>query len=310
VRDLRILPKLRDSWSHIYVEHAIVDQELKSIAFHDENGKTTIPIATLTLLMLGPGTKVTHSAIKTIAESGCLVVWCGEESVRFYAFGNGESRDASRLLKQAKLVSDPDLRLKTVIKMYQMRFREKISKDKTIQQIRGMEGVRVREAYAKASKESGIEWSGRNYKTTDWNSSDSINRALSCANACLYGLCHSAILSLGYSTGLGFIHTGKQLSFVYDVADFYKTETSIPVSFQEAKDGDENLERRIRIAMRDVFKEEKLLSKIAKDIEEMLSIEDVDYDYNFDEDGSIPGGLWDPQKGTLNGGKNYGEGEK
>lgn len=311
MNDLHLLPKLRDSWSYLYLEHGTIDQDAKSIAFHDENGKVPIPCATLTLLMVGPGTKITHAAIKVLSDTGCLIVWCGEQGVRFYACGTGDSRDASRLLHQAKLVSDSQLRLKVVIKMYQLRFKEKIANGLTLQQIRGKEGVRVREAYQKASRETGVEWAGRTYKTQEWNASDPVNKALSAANACLYGLCHAAIVSLGYSPGLGFVHTGKLLSFIYDVADMYKTETSIPIAFQAASESTTNLERSIRQKMRDAFKDTKILNRIADDIELMLNIEDIDYipsEIDFDECGSIPGGLWDVS-GSLQGGKNYGDDE-
>lgn len=310
INDLHILPKLRDSWSFLYIEHGVIDQDLKAIALHDENGKTPIPCASLTLLMLGPGTKITHAAIKILSETGCLVVWCGEQGVRFYAHGTGDSRNAARLIKQAQLVSQPELRLKVVIKMYQLRFHEKIDSKCSIQQIRGREGVRVRESYAKASSETGVEWTGRNYKSTDWNASDPINKALSAANACLYGLCQAAIISLGYSPGLGFIHTGKQLSFVYDVADTYKTETSIPIAFKAVKQSSPNLERIVRIAMRDVFKETRLLSRIADDIESMLDISDIEFQpssEDFETAAALPGFLWDPQNGQVNGGLNYGD---
>jgi len=309
MNDLHLLPKLRDSWSYLYLEHGIIDQDASSIAFHDEGGKIPIPCASLTVLMVGPGTKITHAAVRVLADTGCMVIWCGEQGVRFYASGMGESRDSSRLIYQAKLVSDPILRTKVVIKMYQLRFNEKIESGLTLQQIRGKEGVRIRDAYQKASAESGVEWTGRTYKTKEWNASDPVNKALSAANACLYGLCHAAIVSLGYSPGLGFVHTGKSLSFVYDVADLYKTETSIPIAFKAASEGTTNLERTVRQKMREAFKEARLLNRIADDIESILNIDDIDYEVSesdFDVDGSMPGGLWDPS-GSIQGGKNYGD---
>src|SRR5262249_17509328 len=157
------LPKVRDSWSYLYVEHCRVDQEDKAIAMHDANGKVPVPCAALTTLMLGPGTAITHAAMRTLAENGCLVIWAGEEGVRCYAQGTGETRSAQHVLRQARLCSDPSQRLQVVRRLYAMRFPEPLPKTLTLEQIRGREGVRVREAYARASRESGVPWQGRAY---------------------------------------------------------------------------------------------------------------------------------------------------
>lgn len=308
IRDLHEIPKLRDGLSYLYVERCKIDQEAKAIAIHDAQGKIPVPCASLTLLMLGPGTHITHAAIKTLGENGCLVVWCGEGGVRFYAQGAGETRSAIRLIKQAKLSSDPELRIKVVRRLYQMRFKESLPETLTLQQIRGKEGIRVREVYAKMSRETGVDWTGRSYKSSNWFEADPVNRALSSANSCLYGLCHAAIVSLGYSPALGFIHTGKQLSFVYDIADLYKTEVTIPAAFKAAAIGIGNIEREVRKACRDYFRESRLLERIADNIEDALNVPIEESQIplgNVDEDGAIPGGIWDPDSGAVQGGHNY-----
>lgn len=220
-RDLHELPKLRDSISHLYIEHKIIEQNGLSIMAVDKAGKIPIPIASLTVLMIGPGCTITHAAIKALADNGCMAIWCGEGIGRFYAVGTGETRSSERLLQQARIWANKELHINVVRKMYTMRFSENLSEDLTLQQIRGMEGIRVRELYRKASVATGVKWNGRNYNKRDWDESDIVNKALSAANACLYGICHAAIVSLGYSPALGFVHTGKQLSFVYDIADIY-----------------------------------------------------------------------------------------
>src|SRR5450830_717268 len=146
MKDLHILPKVLDSWSYLYVEHCRIDQEEKAIAIQDAQGTVPVPCASLTLLMVGPGTTVTHAAIRALADNGCMVMWTGEEGVRFYALGMGETRSAGNLLKQARLCSDPELRLQVVRRMYQMRFQETLEDSLTLQQIRDKEGIRVREA--------------------------------------------------------------------------------------------------------------------------------------------------------------------
>ena len=308
VRDLHVLPKLSDGWSYLYVEHCRVDQEAKAIAIHDEKGKVPVPCANLALLMLGPGVSITHAAVGVLADHGCLVVWCGEAGVRFYALGMGETRSAGNLLHQARAWADEDSRMRVVRRLYQLRFSEVFDSELTLRQIRGMEGARVRDAYARAAREAGVPWSGRSYQRGSWADSDSVNRALSAANACLYGICHAGIVSAGFSPALGFIHTGKMLSFVYDIADLYKMDMSVPVAFREAAEGGTDLERRVRLACRDGFVASRLLSRIVPDIQDvlmltgkgMLKAPDV-----FDEDAAAPGGLWDPETSEVEGGQSY-----
>jgi CRISPR-associated protein Cas1 len=293
--DLHQLPKFRDCLSYVYLEHARVDQYEQSVAAWDQNGMVAVPVAAVTMLMLGPGTSVTQAAVKTLAENNCLVVWCGEENVRFWAAGMGGTRSAAPLIHQARLASDEALRLEVVKRMYRKRFQEPVSADITVEQLRGKEGVRVRAAYARLSEESGVPWTGRYYDRSQWRTADPINRAISAANSCLYGICHAAILSVGYSPALGFIHTGKQLSFVYDIADLYKTEISLPVAFQATAEGLPDLERQVRLRLRDTFRESRLLSRIIPDIREVLADETpLEEIAAVDEDPAQPTPLWSP----------------
>ena len=300
-KNLRSLPKLRDSISYVYAEHAIVEQEDHSIVMICKDGKVPIPVSSTTCLLLGPGTTVTHAAVKTAADNGRMIVWCGEHVQRYYATGLGETRNADNLLLQAKLCTDPNLHIKVVRRMYLRRFGSIANESYTIQQLRGMEGVRVREAYQLASKTYGVEWHTRNYKTSGWNETDPINRALSCANTVLYGLCHASIVSLGFHPGLGFIHTGKQLSFVYDIADLYKADISIPAAFAAVKENKSSidLEGRVRRMMRQKLSQHKLLRRIPEDLEWIFQI-DIDQDDREEQIGNI----WDPN-GSLDGGINW-----
>ncbi len=309
IQDLHVLPKFRDGWSYLYVEHCRVDQEARAIAIHDAAGKVPVPCANLALLMLGPGVSITHAAVSVLADHGCLVVWCGEEGVRFYAAGMGETRNASNTLHQARMWADESLHMQVVRRLYQLRFPQKLEPTLTLKQIRGMEGVRVREIYAKASRETGVPWSGRSYKRDKWQNADPVNRALSVANSCLYGICHAAIVSAGFSPALGFIHTGKMLSFVYDIADLYKAEITIPLAFKAIAQGTEKLERQIRLACRDVFVSTKLLARIIPDMQTILAIPTrqakKDILQPHDLESAAPGGLWDPDKQIVEGGLNH-----
>ena len=281
--DLHILPKLRDSLSYVYAEHAVVQRYRHAVELVDKQGKTAVPIASLSLLLLGPGTSITHEAVKLLAQNGCSIVWVGADSTRFYAQGTGETRKAHRLIKQASLVSDPQARRRVALAMYAYRFDEELDPDLSLEQIRGHEGVRVRSAYQMMSRQYGVKWRGRRYNPRNMKASDAINSALSMANALLYGICHAAIVSGGYSPGLGFIHTGKQLSFVLDIADLYKTELTIPIAFQTVALGADNLYASIRRRCRDEFKKAKLLQRVLPDIDAVLDIGEAPAD-DYDED--------------------------
>jgi CRISPR-associated protein Cas1 len=313
MRDLHILPKVRDSWSYLYAERCVVEQDDKAIALFDQEGKTSVPCASLSLLMLGPGTKITHAAIRTLAESGCLVAWTGEQAVRFYALGMGETRSSANLLRQALLHADAVQRIRVVRRMYELRFPDPLDPALTLQQIRGKEGIRVRETYARWSRETGVKWDGRAYKQSDWKRATPINRALSAANSCLYGVVHAAIVAAGYSPALGFIHTGKMLSFVYDVADLYKAEITIPAAFRCTAAGESKLESRVRHICRDLIREQRMLMRIIEDLEKLFDVGGPGVDpeaEHLDRFDARPGGLWDPEDGQVDGGVNYGDEEE
>jgi CRISP-associated protein Cas1 len=310
IQDLHILPKFRDSWSYVYVDNCRIEQQDKAIVVMDVKGRVPVPCAAVCLLMLGPGTSITHAAISALADNGCLVCWGGEEGVRFYAYGQGKTRNADNLLHQALLWSDPDKRLEVVVRLYQMRFDEHLPDSWDLRQIRGREGIRVREAYARASRETGVPWTGRSYDRNNWAASDPVNRALSAANSCLYGICQAAILALGLSPAIGFIHTGKMLSFVYDIADLYKVDVSIPIAFSMVAEGLEHIETRARKASRDAFKKNMLLKKMVQDIQFALQIKRNGRSgpsSSLDSDPALPASLWDPVEGTVESGKNFAE---
>ena len=297
VRDLHELPKLRDSLSYVYVEHAVVNRKDSAVEFIDKEGCVMIPVAALAVLMLGPGTRITHAAVRVLADNGCTIVWTGEDGTQCYAQGLGETRKAYHLLHQAEWASDAQKRMQVVLRMYARRFGYDLDPSLSLPQVRGLEGVRVREAYAEASERYHVLWSGRRYDRQDWGRGDPINRALSAANALLNGLCHSGIVAGGYSPAIGFIHTGKQLSFVYDIADLYKAEITIPVAFQTVAESDAYVEKRVRMACRERFRESKLLQRILPDIDHVLGITEEmlrSSEADVDEDSGCPEPLWSP----------------
>jgi len=238
----------------------------------DVNGvRTHIPIGSVACVMLQPGTRVSHTAAALAARVGTLLVWVGEAGVRLYASGQPGGARSDRLLYQAKLALDETARLKVVRKMYALRFGEEPPTRRSVDQLRGIEGARVRKTYQILAQRFRVTWDGRNYDPDDWNAGNVVNRCLSAATACLYGITEAAILAAGYAPAVGFIHTGKPLSFVYDIADLFKFDTVVPIGFQVAAKPQREPEREVRLRCRDSFRQTKLLERIIPAIEDVLA---------------------------------------
>jgi CRISPR-associated protein Cas1 len=268
---------IKDRSSIVFLEYGQVDVRDGAFVLLDKEGaRIQIPIGGLACLMLEPGVTITHAAVSLAARVGCLIVWVGEAGVRLYAAGQPGGARADRLLYQAKLALDDDARLKVVREMFRIRFGEDAPSRRSVDQLRGIEGARVREAYKLIADSYGVKWRGRGYDPSQWDASDMPNKCLSAATACLYGVTEAAILAAGYAPAIGFLHRGKPLSFVYDVADVFKFETVVPAAFRIAgriangKHPDFQPERAVRLECRDIFRKTKLLERIIPTIADML----------------------------------------
>jgi len=263
---------MKERVSLVFIERGEIDVLDGAFVVVDQTGvRTHIPVGSIACIMLEPGTRVSHRAAALAARVGTLLVWVGEAGVRLYASGQPGGARSDRLLYQAKLALDDSARLKVVRKMYEIRFGEKPPERRSVEQLRGIEGARVRKMYELLAKRYGVVWKARKYDAEEWGSGDIPNRCMSAATACLYGISEAAILAAGYAPAVGFIHTGKPLSFVYDVADLYKFETVVPVAFKIAAQEPADPERAVRLACRDMFRQTKLLEKIIPGIEEVLA---------------------------------------
>ncbi|WP_367342265.1 type I-E CRISPR-associated endonuclease Cas1e [Limosilactobacillus sp.] len=272
---LNDLDRTQDRITFLYLEHARINRKDSAVTVSTKDGVVFIPSAIVSVLMLGPGVDITHRAMELIGDTGMSVVWVGEHGVRQYAHGCSLNHSARFLQSQAKLVSNVRSRLAVARKMYQMRFPDEDVSHMTMQQLRGKEGARIRRTYLKQSQRTGVEWKRREYKVDDFNSSSTINKALTAAHQALYGLSYSVIVAMGASPGLGFVHTGHDLSFVYDFADLYKANYSIPVAFESAaKYGDKDIADCTRREMRDVFAQGKLIVQMVKDLKYLLNVND------------------------------------
>jgi CRISPR-associated protein Cas1 len=298
--EIQQLPRIQDRLTFIYLERCKINREDGAITATDRNGITHIPAASISIIFFGPGVDVTHRAMELIGEAGVNVLWVGENGVRFYANGRSLTNHATLLLKQAELVSNEKKHIQVARKMYQLRFcNEDVSK-LTMQQLRGREGSRIRKIYREQSKKWNVKWNGRNYNVEDFGESDKVNQALSAGNICLYGLAQAVICALGCSTGLGFVHVGHELSFVYDIADLYKAEITIPLAFEIAASNEDDIPSSIRRKIRDEIKKRNLMEQMVHDIKYLLEEnewKEEDYDSNLY--------IWDNKEENLEHGISY-----
>lgn len=301
--DLSQLLRAEDRTSFVYLERCTVHRDGNAITATDERGIIHIPSASLGSLLLGPGTRVTHQAMVLLAESGSTAVWVGERAVRYYVHGRSLAKSSRLLEAQAEAVTNRSSRLRVAREMYAMRFPGEDVSMLTMQQLRGREGARVRRAYRDAAAEYGVEWKRRDYRPDDFAGSDLVNQALSAATTCLYGIAHAVIVALGCSPGLGFVHTGHERSFVFDIADLYKAELAIPIAFQIAAIESDDVPGDTRRAVRDAVKDGKILQRCTRDIRHLLLPDDPDAaadDWDVVQ-------LWDVSRGNVAGGTGYGE---
>ncbi|MBE6476209.1 MULTISPECIES: type I-E CRISPR-associated endonuclease Cas1e [unclassified Actinomyces] len=295
------LPRVQDRMTFLYVEHCVVHREDGALTARNDQGTVRVPAASLIAVLLGPGTSVSHQAMCLLGECGTTAVWVGERGVRYYAHGRSLATSTRLLEEQAARVSSPQKRLRVAREMYCMRFHGEDVSGLTMQQLRGREGARVREIYRENSRRTGVPWTRRDYRPDDFEASDPINQALSAAHAALYGVVHGVIVSLGCSPGLGFVHTGHERSFVYDIADLYKAETTIPMAFDVVAEGMEDLSGTTRRRVRDKVFELRVIERAVKDIRGLLGVEEED-----DLSVNVVS-LWDYQRRLVAGGANYSE---
>ncbi len=301
---LQALPQIGDRMTFLYLEHCQLNREDGAILIRDARGTAAVPAAGISVLLLGPGTNVTHRAMELIGDTGVSVVWVGEHGVRYYAGGRPLTHRSRLLLRQAELVSNQRGHLAVARKMYEMRFPEEDVSAMTMQQLRGKEGSRVRKIYRQAAKRWNIPWSGREFDPDDYQGGSKVNQALSAGNACLYGLALAVIAALGCSPGLGFVHVGHESSFAYDIADLYKAELVIPLAFEIAAQDPEDVGAMMRRRVRDAMAAGRLLERMVRDIRSLLSDD-------ADEDGGKQDVvyLWDERTEPLASSVSYGKDE-
>ena len=271
------LPQVKDKYPFIYLERGRLEIDDSSVKWIDcEANVVRLPIATLNCLLLGPGTSITHEAVKVIAQSNCSVCWVGEDSLLFYASGQTPTADTRNMREQMKLSADPKKSAEVARRMFAKRFPEADLAGKSLKEMMGMEGYRVRALYEQKGQEYGVGWKGRSFTPGKFELGDITNQVLTASNAALYGILSSAVHSMGYSPHIGFIHSGSPLPFVYDLADLYKEYLCIDLAFSLTLEmaGYYN-KHKVSAAFRQRVIGSDLLGKIGQDIESILGVKNA-----------------------------------
>lgn len=296
--DKRILPRAKDRISFLYVDKSRIEQTEYAIQIIQSGRKITeIPISTIAALFLGPGTTITHMAIRNICESGCSIVWCGDGGWRFYASGTSGTNSSKNILTQMEFHESKVKHLAIVRKMYQMRYPDAHLKSKSIAELRGLEGYRVQNLYNTLALKYNIEWDGRRYKVDDFESQTLINQCLTFSNQILYGIVRGVLHIMGFSSAIGYIHTGHMESFVFDIADLYKEQLTIPASFEYCYKYNYFDRQKLESMIRQYIVDIKLMKRMPKDIMSLFDIDDA-------PEPEIELLLWNGDT-TISGGKNY-----
>lgn len=266
------LPQVKDKYPFLYLERGRLEIDDSSIKWIDaDNNVVPLPVATLNALLLGPGTTVTHDAVKTAVSANCSICWVGEDSLLFYAAGFLPTADTRNLKQQIELASDAEKSLEVARRMFARRFPDAELQGKSLQEMMGMEGYRVRALYQQKAEEYQVGWKGRQFTPGKFELGDVTNQVLTATNAALYGILCSAVHSMGYSPHIGFIHSGSPLPFIYDLADLYKERLCIDLAFTLTRDLAGRYDKhKVSAAFRQRVIDMELLAKVGEDIQDMF----------------------------------------
>ena len=259
---------------HLYVEDGTLRFNAATSDLMDA-GDYAIPYQTISMILLGPGTSVTHDVLRLLARHGTLLAAVGEGGVKCYTappMGQGRSQVARA---HATLWADPNSRLRVARRMYAIRFGEVLPHE-NIEVLRGIEGQRVKEMYRILAKQYGVAWKGRRYDRDNPSDADLPNQAINHAVTFVEGAADIAVAAVGALPPLGFIHEDSSNAFTLDIVDLWRSELTIPLAFataaRVAKDPTLNLEREIRLEAASLFRRKKLIPSMIERIKELLGI--------------------------------------
>ena len=215
-------------------------------------GDYAIPLQGVSMILLGPGSTVSHDALRLLALARTALAAVGQDGVRLYT-APPLIPDRSGLARaQARCWTDEGQRLDVARRMYAWRL-GKVLPHRSLDVLRGIEGARMKESYRLIAQQIGVEWRGRRYDRARPNAGDLPNQALNHASSAVEGAAAIAVSATGTIPQLGFIHEDPGQSFVLDIADLYRASITIPCAFRAAKRvADQRLDNIERVTRRSV----------------------------------------------------------
>lgn len=234
-------------------------------------GDYQIPHQAISLVLLGPGSSVTHDALRLLARHGCALAAIGEGAVRFYT-APPLMPDSSALARaQAACWADPARRMEVARAMYALRFGE-IVRTRDIEVLRGQEGARIKRAYGLAADRYGIAWKGCFYDRNNPTSGDLANQAINHAGAAMTAAASVAVAATGTIAQLGFVHEDSGQSFVLDIADLFRHDVLLDIAFGAAKEAarGDSVERLVRRRAAALFRQREVIPTMIDRIKGLL----------------------------------------
>ncbi len=262
-----------------YGKLSVEDGTLRFLAAQSDTinaGDYSIPYQTVSMILLGPGTSMTHDVLRLCARHGTLLAAVGEGGVKSYTappMGQGHSDVARR---HAERWADPRQRLDTARKLYAWRF-GRVLPHRDIETLRGIEGARMKESYRLVAQRFGIDWQGRRYDRDNPNAADQPNQAINHAATFVEAAADIAVAAVGALPPLGFIHEDSSNAFTLDIADLWRVDVTLPLAFGTLKayheNKTDNLERDVRRRAARLFRQEKLIPRMIDRIKELFDVD-------------------------------------
>lgn len=238
-------------------------------------GSYQIPYQAVSIVLLGPGSSVTHDALRLLARHGCAVAAIGEGAVRFYT-GPPLMPDTSQLARaQVRLWANPETRMEVARAMYAIRFGE-IVRTRDIEVLRGQEGARIKRSYQLAAERHGVTWRGRNYDRENPAAGDLPNQAINNAATAMRSAACVAVAAVGAIPQLGFVHEDSGQAFPLDIADLYRHDVVLDIAFgavKEAEKGGESIERATRRRAAILMRQKSVIPNMIDRIKFLLGVE-------------------------------------
>lgn len=241
-------------------------------------GDYQLPHQTVSIVLLGPGSSVTHDALRLLARHGCALAAIGVGGVRFYTAPPLMPDSSAVARAQVRLWADRESRMEVARAMYAIRFGD-IVRTRDIEVLRGREGAHIKQSYQLAADRFGISWHGRRYDRANPDAGDLANQAINHAAAAMTAAASIAVASVAAIPQLGFVHEDSGQSFVLDIADLYRHDVMLEIAFGATKEAEKTqapVERLVRRRAADVFHRQSVIASMIDRIKTLVGVSELD----------------------------------